>query len=102
MRSAKRRERLTVRAAHHLVSGDAAPSPETEVMTQEQRRQVLAVVDELPERYRSVVTHRYLLGMSEKETSGILGIPQGTVKSRTARALEKLRNSLEPSGDEPT
>jgi len=29
--------------------------------------------------------------LSERETAGVLGVRQGTVKSRTARALERLR-----------
>ena len=38
---------------------------------------------------------RYLLGLSEAETAQALDIPTGTVKSRTARALARLRVSLE-------
>ena len=37
---------------------------------------------------------RYLLDLSEAETAITLGVPKGTVKSRTARALTKLRNRL--------
>jgi RNA polymerase sigma-70 factor (ECF subfamily) len=51
-------------------------------------------VNELPARYRQVVTHRYLLGLSEAETAAALGIPAGTVKSRTARALTRLEQAL--------
>ncbi|HYJ23519.1 MAG TPA: sigma factor-like helix-turn-helix DNA-binding protein, partial [Acidimicrobiia bacterium] len=47
-----------------------------------------------PDRYREVVTHRYLLGLSEAETAATLRIPVGTVKSRTARALGRLERSL--------
>ena len=36
-----------------------------------------------------------LLDLSEQETAGVLDIPVGTVKSRTARALERLRGTLE-------
>ena len=49
----------------------------------------------LPERDRSVLACRFVLDLSEQETAGVLGIPVGTVKSRTARALERLRGSLE-------
>jgi RNA polymerase sigma-70 factor (ECF subfamily) len=41
-----------------------------------------------------VVALRYLLGLSEAETAETLGIPAGTVKSRTARALSRLERAL--------
>ena len=102
VRSARRRDRLAVQAANDPVSGDAAPSPETVVLTEEAHRRLLGIVDDLPERYRSVILHRYLLDMSENETSVILGVPPGTVKSRTSRALERLRGRLGDEFDVPT
>ena len=89
-----RQERLTLRLANDPVSGGAAPSPETTVITGVERRTILDAVNGLPDRYREVVTHRYLLGLSEAETAATLRIPVGTVKSRTARALGRLENSL--------
>lgn len=89
-----RQERLSLRLANDPVSGGAAPSPETKVISGVERQTVLEAVNELPDRYREVVTHRYLLGLSEAETAAMLRIPVGTVKSRTARALERLERSL--------
>jgi RNA polymerase sigma factor (sigma-70 family) len=54
-----------------------------------------AAVDELPDEQRTVVTLRYFLGLSEHEVAETLGVPLGTVKSRTARALERLRESYD-------
>ena len=89
-----RHERLALRLAHDPVSGGAAPSPETTVMTRIERETVLAAVGELPDRYRDIVSLRYLLGLSEAETAATLGVPLGTVKSRTARALDRLESAL--------
>ncbi|MGH3666979.1 MAG: RNA polymerase sigma factor [Acidimicrobiia bacterium] len=89
-----RQERLSLRLANDPVSGGAAPSPETTVITGVERRTILDAVNGLPDRYREVVTHRYLLGLSEAETAATLRIPVGTVKSRTARALGRLEHSL--------
>ena len=36
--------------------------------------------------------HRFLLGLGEEETAAVLGVRRGTVKSRTSRALDRLRN----------
>jgi RNA polymerase sigma-70 factor (ECF subfamily) len=94
VRGNKRRDRLATQVGRDPVSGDAALSPETVVLTEEEGQRLLARIDDLPERYRSVVIHRYLLDLSEQETAQVLGVPAGTVKSRTSRALERLRKGL--------
>jgi RNA polymerase sigma-70 factor (ECF subfamily) len=38
-----------------------------------------------------VLTCRFLLGLSEQETATALDVAPGTVKSRTSRALDRLR-----------
>lgn len=45
--------------------------------------------------HRAVVVVRHVLGLSTTETAAALGISDGTVKSRLARALEHLRTELE-------
>ena len=95
LRSAGRRANLVLRAATEEPSGGAAPSPEAALLSTEQRGALLAAVEELPEEQRTVVSLRYFLGLSEQEVAETLGIPQGTVKSRTARALERLRESYD-------
>ncbi|HSC73584.1 MAG TPA: sigma-70 family RNA polymerase sigma factor [Gaiellaceae bacterium] len=94
-RSAGRRAGLVLRAAAEEPSGDAAPSPEAALLTAERRATLLAAVEELPEEQRDVVALRYFLGLSETEVAETLAIPPGTVKSRTARALERLRESYD-------
>jgi RNA polymerase sigma-70 factor (ECF subfamily) len=41
-----------------------------------------------------VVSLRFLLGLTEAETAAVLGVATGTVKSRTSRALERLRERI--------
>jgi len=89
-RSSKRREALSLRAAVDT-SGGAVPSPEALVVDDERRRVLLAAVSRLDDRDRDVLTCRYFLELSEQETAEALGVRRGTVKSRTARALERLR-----------
>ncbi|HVS84836.1 MAG TPA: RNA polymerase sigma factor [Gaiellaceae bacterium] len=80
-RSAGRRLGLALRAA-------AEP-----VAEQPDRRALLDALSALPEEAASVLAYRFLLGLSEAETAAALGVAPGTVKSRTSRALERLRES---------
>jgi RNA polymerase sigma factor (sigma-70 family) len=93
-RGAGRREGLALRAAHDLPSGGAAPSPEGSLLAAEERASLLAALETLREEERLVLSCRYLLDLSEEETAAALGVRRGTVKSRTARALERLRARL--------
>ncbi len=94
-RSAGRRAHLALRAATEQPSGDAAPSPEAAYLSAEQRQGLLAAVNELPDEQRTVISLRYFVGLSEHEVGQALGLPQGTVKSRTSRALERLREAYD-------
>lgn len=52
-------------------------------------------LDALSEDHRAVVVLRIHAGFSTTDTAAALDIPEGTVKSRLARALDHLRASLE-------
>ncbi|GLY04469.1 RNA polymerase sigma24 factor [Actinoplanes sp. NBRC 101535] len=54
-----------------------------------------AALRELPPRMRAAVVFRFVLDMDVADTAVALGCSAGTVKSQTARALEKLRTALE-------
>ena len=94
VRSAGRRHHLELRLAERFRPGDAAPSPEAETVAAEDTRRLLDLVNSLSEEDRLVITSRYLLELSGEETAAVLGIPQGTVKSRLSRALARLRSTL--------
>lgn len=49
----------------------------------------------LPVRQRTAVVLRYLEDLSERNTAAAMGCSLGTVKSATARGLERLRVALE-------
>ncbi len=89
-----RRETLLLRVADDLHSGPQAPTLEGSVIAAEQRAELLAALERLPEVDRLVLACRYLLGLSEGETAGVLSMRPGTVKSRTSRALERLRRDM--------
>jgi RNA polymerase sigma factor (sigma-70 family) len=94
-RSSKRRESLRLRAVAAETSGGAVPSPEAAVVERDSRTMLLDAVNRLGERDRDVLACRYFLELSEQETAEVLGVRRGTVKSRTARALDRLRAEVE-------
>jgi RNA polymerase sigma-70 factor (ECF subfamily) len=94
-RSAGRRSNLELRLAGDRPRDDAAPSPEGAVLDSERNDRLVAALNSLREEDRLVVSYRFLLGLSEAETADALGCAKGTVKSRTSRALKRLRATLE-------
>jgi RNA polymerase sigma-70 factor (ECF subfamily) len=92
-RSSGRRAALALRAAAEESSGGAAPSPEGALLAGEDRERLLAAVNELREEERLVIACRFFLELSEEETAAALDVRLGTVKSRTSRALEQLREA---------
>lgn len=95
-RSAGRQEALRLRSVAASPPDDAAPSPEGAALGRERREELLAAVGQLDDRDRDVLACRYFLELSEDETATVLDVRRGTVKSRTARALVRLRQELEP------
>jgi RNA polymerase sigma-70 factor (ECF subfamily) len=60
----------------------------------------LTALGRLPRTFRAVVVCRVLFELSTSETAAVLGIAEGTVKSRLARALAGLREALASKEDE--
>lgn len=91
IRAGGRRRRHELRLSEDRTSREAAPSPEVAVLASERRLALLEAVNALPEPMRDVVTLRHLAGLTEAETASALSVPLGTVKSRLARGLDRLR-----------
>jgi RNA polymerase sigma factor (sigma-70 family) len=94
VRSAGRRAGLALRVAEERRPDDAVPSPEAALLDSEQRDQLLAAIERLPQPAREAIACRYLLDLGEEETAAALDCPRGTVKSRVSRALDRLRLEL--------
>ena len=60
----------------------------------EERATLLAALERLSDDDRLVLSCRYLLDLGEEETGEVLSLRRGTVKSRTSRALGRLREQL--------
>lgn len=56
--------------------------------------EVFEALQKLSEEHREVIVQLYFRGASLREASTALGVPEGTVKSRSYHALHALRKSL--------
>jgi RNA polymerase sigma factor (sigma-70 family) len=95
-RSGRRRAALATRSAS--TAAPPAPAAEESVIAEADADAVLAALASLRARDRDVIAYRYFAGLSEREMADALGCRQGTVKSRLARALERLRPVLAQRG----
>ncbi|MET8309337.1 RNA polymerase sigma factor [Micromonospora sp. NPDC005173] len=95
-RSRNRRDGLVLRAAAANPASEIAEDGAVgAVLAGERRAALVQALRQLPVRDREVIVCRFLLDLSEEETVATLGWPRGTVKSRTSRALAKLRGLLD-------
>jgi RNA polymerase sigma-70 factor (ECF subfamily) len=84
-----------VLASGAIVAGSTpVRSPEMEVALHELRRALQAALAEMPEVERVVIVLAYGEDLSQTEIADRLGWPLGTVKTRTRRALLRLREVL--------
>ena len=84
-----------VLAAGAMVAGAApAPSPEMEVALRELRGALQAAIAVMPDDERTVIVLAYGEDLTQSEIAERLGCPLGTVKTRTRRALSRLRDVL--------
>jgi RNA polymerase sigma factor (sigma-70 family) len=92
-RSRRRRQRLSESAASARQVAES--SAEERTMRSIDAVTLRSALARLDRKDRDVVVYRYLLEFSEAETADALRCPVGTVKSRAARALARLRGMLE-------
>ena len=64
------------------------------------RKEVREALLALPDEQRRVLEMAYYGGETQAQIAEELGIPLGTVKTRTLAAMRKLRHMLEPPDDE--
>jgi RNA polymerase sigma-70 factor (ECF subfamily) len=77
---------------------DAAPGPEALAVSRSESETLLAAIDGLPAKYRTVITLYHLQGKQYEEIATVLKLPLGTVKTHLHRAKEMLRARLTAAG----
>ena len=77
-----------------------AGTPESLFSRKQELELILNAMHKIPESFRQVVFLRYVEGLPIEEVASILGVSEGTVKSRLNRGLEKLRERL-GAGSQP-
>lgn len=98
---------LTRKRQREPIAADWATAPESEPCDPRSRNepfqaldaevtrvQLQTAIDQLPELYRVVVFLRYFEGLSGHQIAVQLGEPEGTIRNRLFRAIEKLRERL--------
>ena len=96
VRSATRRRRALDRFSMEPVSG--RDSPEHAAEQQRLSELLLHALDELSYEHRSVFVLCEVEDRNSREVAQILGVPEGTVRTRLFHARQKLRAALEKAG----
>jgi RNA polymerase sigma-70 factor (ECF subfamily) len=68
------------------------------VQAAERRAEVRAALAGLPEPQREALLLAYLGGYTQREVASLVGVPLGTVKTRMAAGMRKLKDSLRQAG----
>lgn len=76
-----------------IASGD--PGPAEKLATEEFYEKLREAIADLPEVFRTTIVLREIEGMAYEEIADITGVSLGTVKSRIARARQRLQMQLQ-------
>ncbi|MFF7854724.1 sigma-70 family RNA polymerase sigma factor [Streptomyces sp. NPDC007904] len=85
----------------HPPTGPASPSAEERVLAGLEYGDLGTALDRISPELREVLRATVVDGLSTRETARLLGIPEGTVKSRAARARAELRAALAQMSPSP-
>jgi RNA polymerase sigma-70 factor (ECF subfamily) len=79
---------------HGTLAVVSPPAPDELAALSMDARHLLDALATLGHDDREVLVYRYVIGLTETETAVSIGAPVGTVKSRSSRALTRLRHAM--------
>ena len=98
LRGTAARQRDELELVADVRASGSGSDPWREVSQSLERRAVLEALAVLPREQRQVIELAYYGGYSQSEVARLVGVPLGTIKSRTRLALEKLCSYLQGRG----
>lgn len=90
-----KRDKQKLVQIQHDQSAERTKTPDDIVIERVEAEEYAALLHQLPDKLRAVVTLRYSGDMTTSEIAEVLHIPAGTVKSRLHKALKLLRRDME-------
>ena len=96
----RREEARRRRAERDAVRAVSAPDVEELATAMVAAERVRAALDVLPSDQRRAIQLAYFGGKTYRQVAEVLGIPEGTAKSRLRLGLRRIAEALEAQGDE--
>lgn len=91
LRKARRPRPEPTGLEQHEFSG---PSPVDLVLDKDEQGKAMAMVAQLPEKYRVAVVLRHVMGCTYPELAEILRVPLGTAKTRVFMGIRRIRDMM--------
>ena len=76
----------------------AHDTPDNRLVQETKSQSVQALLNELPEKFRTVLLLKHYEDLSIKDIAAVLNIPEGTVKSRLHKGIKQLTVLAEKRG----
>jgi RNA polymerase sigma-70 factor (ECF subfamily) len=82
------------------LESDPKARVEDEAEASERRAEVRAALKDLPDAQREALLLAYFGGYTQREVAALIGVPLGTVKTRMAAGMRKMKAALQDAGRE--